>query len=205
MDSSQEDQQQHNFCTTLTVAQKLLLTGTLWMPFTSILLKIENIVSSSKDMIKNWSITWLLNFRPDKYHILIIENYKTSNMPIIIVLVIKNQNMPLAKKPLVTLIYRFEKRFAKPIQLLGLFIEASITFTDYRLSPKLFRQLFVTFVRPILEYAQVIVCFLVLRKSMNRKRSKKSNQIDRWLQESNLHRKSCLAKPTILGIPEGCQ
>ena len=110
------------------------------------------------DELEKWPTKWLVNFHPDKCHILTLGKFQNIKYAHRYVLNVHNLDHVEEEKDLGITFdseMTFEKHFAEKIkkanQMAGM-IRRSFTSLD----PKLFKMLFTTFVRPHLEYGQAI-------------------------------------------------
>ena len=91
------------------------------------------LLQNDMDGMQNWSNTWLLNFHPDKCHVLTLgklqnikhaHNYRLGDTELEHVISTK-KTLAWLSIPIYRLKTTLQKRFAKPIPLLDLFIGAS--------------------------------------------------------------------------------
>ena len=126
------------------------------------------LLQNDMDGMQNWSNTWLLNFHPDKCHVLTLgklhnikhaHNYRLGDTELEHVFNEKDLGVVIDSD------LSFKDHIAEKIRKANSIVGLIYRSFDH-LSPKLLRQLYVTFVRPILEYAQA-AWSPVLRKHVN--------------------------------------
>ena len=110
------------------------------------------------DNLERWSRDWLLKFHPDKCHVLTLGKFGNIKHAHLYVLGDEELEHVFTEKDLgvvidseLTFAEHISEKVMKANRIAGL-IRRSFSY----LSPRLFRQLFTTFVRPHLEYAQAV-------------------------------------------------
>ena len=114
------------------------------------------LLQNDMDGMQNWSNTWLLNFHPDKCHVLTLgklHNIKHAHNSRLgdteLEHVFNEKDLGVVIDSDLSFKDQIAEKIRKANSIVGLIYRSF----DH-LSPKLLRQLYVTFVRPILEYAQ---------------------------------------------------
>jgi hypothetical protein len=126
------------------------------------------ILQNDIDAMQKWSNDWLLKFHPDKCHVLTLgkfNNIKYAHQyslgDQVLEHVVNEKDLGVIIDAELTFEDHISEKVLKANSIVGQ-INRSFTY----LSPKLFRQLYISFVRPIIEYGQTIWCPR-LRKYVN--------------------------------------